>query len=335
MNTATNALISLLPVLAFLSALIFLDSFKLVPLRTVLRGVAAGALAAAGCFLLNVWLQDTLTIGIDPFRRYIAPLTEETLKAIYILILIRTVRVGFVVDAAIVGFSIGAGFSLVENIYYLRELGDSSVFVWGVRGFGTALIHGSTTAVFAIMGKGFSDRHQSWGLLAFVPGFVIAFGIHSLYNHFILEPMLSTVLLLALLPFIVIIVFERSEKATRNWLGIGFDTDVELLEDIHSGRIQDTPVGHYLESLKEHFPGELVADMLCLLQVHLELSVRAKGILMAREAGLPAEAGERVRANLEEMKYLEKSIGRTGKLALTPILNISSRDLWQLYMLGK
>ena len=335
MNTTVNTLITLLPVLAFLTALIFLDSFKLVPLRQVLRGLVAGAVAAMACFLLNVWLQETLSLDIDSFRRYIAPLTEEILKALYILVLIRAMRVGFIVDAAILGFSIGAGFSLVENIYYLRELGDTNVFVWGVRGFGTAVIHGSTTAVFAIMGKGFSDRHQSWGLFAFVPGFLLAYIIHSLYNHFILDPVLSTVILLAVLPIVVLVVFERSEKATRNWLGIGFDTDVELLEDVHSGRIGDTPVGHYLESLKEHFPGELVADMLCLLQIHLELSVRAKGILMAREAGLPAEAGERVRANLEEMKYLEKSIGRTGKLALTPILNISSRDLWQLYMLGK
>lgn len=335
MSTAVNTLISLLPVLAFLAALIFLDSFKLVPLRQVLRGLAVGAGVALACYFLNIWIQDSLPLGDDTFRRYVAPLTEEALKALYIFILIRSMRVGFVVDAAILGFSIGAGFALVENIYYLRELGDSSVFVWGVRGFGTALIHGSTTAVFGIMGKGFSDRHQSWGPAAFIPGFAVAYTIHSLYNHFILEPVLSTVILLAVLPFIVMIVFDRSEKATRNWLGIGFDTDVELLDDIHSGRIADTPVGHYLESLKAHFPGELVADMLCLLQIHLELSVRAKGILMAREAGLPAEAGERVRANLEEMKYLEKSVGRTGKLAMTPILNISSRDLWQLYMLGK
>jgi hypothetical protein len=35
------------------------------------------------------------------------------------------------------------------------------------------------------------------------------------------------------------------------------------------------------------------------------------------------------------MRYLEKSIGKTGLLAMEPILHWSSRDLWQLYMLGK
>jgi hypothetical protein len=36
---------------------------------------------------------------------------------------------------------------------------------------------------------------------------------------------------------------------------------------------------------------------------------------------------------LEELKYLEKSIGRTGQMAVKPFLRMSSRDLWQLYML--
>jgi hypothetical protein len=35
------------------------------------------------------------------------------------------------------------------------------------------------------------------------------------------------------------------------------------------------------------------------------------------------------------MRYLEKSIGRTGILALQPMLHMSQKDLWQLYMLGK
>ena len=73
--------------------------------------------------------------------------------------------------------------------------------------------------------------------------------------------------------------------------------------------------------------------MMCLLRVHLELSIRAKGILMAREAGLPIEVAEDARANLRELRYLERSIGPTGRLALQPMLQTSSRHLWQIYML--
>ena len=92
-------------------------------------------------------------------------------------------------------------------------------------------------------------------------------------------------------------------------------------------------MGRYLLSLRSRFEGPVVADMMCLLRVHLELSIRAKGILMAREAGLPIEVGEDVRANLKELRYLERSIGPTGRLALQPMLQTSSRHLWQIYML--
>jgi hypothetical protein len=90
----------------------------------------------------------------------------------------------------------------------------------------------------------------------------------------------------------------------------------------------------YLHSLKEKFRGEVVADLLCYLRLHVELSIRAKGLLMMRESGFENKTGEETRAKLEEMKYLEGSIGATGKLAVKPFLQMSRKDLWQFYMLS-
>ena len=110
--------------------------------------------------------------------------------------------------------------------------------IWVVRGFGPAIMHGSTTAIFAILSKGLADRRQSTSYPAFVPGFLLAVAFHSLFNHFVLPPLLATALLIAILPAVVIVVFAHSEKATRKWLGIGFDTDIALLEQIETGEIQ-------------------------------------------------------------------------------------------------
>ena len=55
---------------------------------------------------------------------------------------------------------------------------------------------------------------------------------------------------------------------------------------------------------------------------------------MMREQGFVSQAGEETRAKLEEMKYLESSIGATGKLAIKPFLRMSQKDLWQFYMLA-
>lgn len=328
-----NVAVALLPVLLFLALLVFLDSFKLVSLRSVLVALAAGGAAAAVGAEANAWLLDATGLALPSFSRYVAPLAEETLKALWIVLLLRRGRIGFLVDAAILGFAVGAGFALVENVEYLHELSEPRVLLWLARGFGTAVLHGATTAIFAILAKMLADRHPERRLLPLVPGLVTAVAAHSLYNHFLVSPLLAAAVILVGLPLLVVAVFARSERATRDWLGVGLDSDLDLVESIASGQALDTRLGEYLRALKQRFPGEVVADMLCLVRIQAELAIRAKGLLLAREAGLEAPVGDDVRANLGELRYLERSIGRTGLLALKPVVRRSARDLWQLYFL--
>ncbi len=55
-------------------------------------------------------------------------------------------------------------------------------------------------------------------------------------------------------------------------------------------------------------------DLPCHLRLHVEFALRAK---------------------FEELAYLEDSIGKTGRLAMKPFLQVSRKDLWQLYVLGR
>ena len=196
-------------------------------------------------------------------------------------------------------------------------------------------MHGSTAAILGMISKYLSDRYPASGLFIFVPGLGAAIIVHAVYNNFLISPLLSTVILLISLPLLVIVVFEKSEKATRRWLGIGLDTDMELLDLIISGNISQTRIGMYLESLKSRFRGEVVADMLCLLRLQLELSLQVRGILLLREVGLPVSPEPQLVEKFAELKYLEKSIGKTGKLAILPFFRSSSKDLWQRFMLDK
>jgi hypothetical protein len=61
----------------------------------------------------------------------------------------------------------------------------------------------------------------------------------------------------------------------------------------------------------------------------------AKGILLMRQAGIDTEPNPDIIARFEELKYLEKSLGKTGLLAIKPFFKTSNRDLWQLYLLGQ
>ncbi len=329
-----SLLVGLLPVVLFLVGLVLMDSFKLVTRKSILIAIGIGAVAASLSYLANRTLLHGLHMSPTALRRYAAPLVEESIKAVYVFYLIRAARVGFLVDAAIQGFAVGTGFALAENVYYARELHDLGLGLWIVRGLGTAIMHGSTTAAAAVVTKSLSDRRGSATLPLLLPGLGLAVLSHSLFNHFTLQPFLATLAMLLFLPLVLGIVFERSERATRDWLGSGLDSDVELLELIVSGEITDTPIGRYLSSLGR-FPGPVVADMLCLLRIHTELSLRAKGTLIARSAGVEVPVDEQVRDNFREMRFLERSIGKTGMITILPFMRTSSRDLWQLYALGR
>jgi len=334
-DLALHALLGLLPVCCFLGALVYLDSYKLVPMHWILRAIALGCVAGILSYPLNAGARELLDIEFVTLTRYVAPFVEEALKALIILLLVRNNRVGFLVDAAIFGFAVGAGFAIFENLFYLQAAPDMLLGTWIVRGFGTAIMHGGATAIFAIMFHTLAGQHPTKGRMLPLPGYLVASVIHSIFNHFFFAPIVNTLIILALLPILLTIVFQQSEKSVADWLGMGFDADTELLELINSGEFSVSKVGMYLHSLKQKFEGPVVVDLLCYLRLHTELSIRAKGLLMMREQGFADKAGEETKAKLEELKFLESSIGATGLLAIKPFMRMSQKDLWQFYMLSR
>jgi RsiW-degrading membrane proteinase PrsW (M82 family) len=324
--------VSVLPVLLFLTALIFLDGYKLVPLRSIFAAVGVGMIAALMALLCHNILLREYEFDARFFSKYIAPVIEEFFKAASVIYLIRSGRVGFVVDAAIFGFAMGAGFSVVENVHYVYFSFQTSLITWIIRGFGTALMHGGTTAIACVFMKSLFDRRDGAWWTTF-PGLAAAISLHSFFNHFFISPEITTLLVLAVLPATLILVFRQSDIFMQRWLGTGFDHDMELLQMIDSGEIASTRLGQYLLSLKKKFKGEVVADMLCVLRIYLELSLSAKGILLMRKSGFEPHIKPEIVEQFNELKYLEKKIGPTGRLAMGPVLQSKSQDLWQLHFL--
>lgn len=332
-DVLTRAPVGLLPVLIFLLVLLYMDSYKLVKLRTVLWVIFAGSLLPIAGYWLNGYAIGQLGWDVPTYSRYAAPVIEEGLKASVMVFLFRTHRIGFLVDSAILGFAVGAGFGVVENFYYLYMASDAHIAVWVVRGFGTAIMHGGVMALFGVMAQTLTERSMKINPLLYVPGFIVAITIHSAFNHFPGTPILTTIGTLVVLPPILLFVFQKSARSMHEWLEVDFDEDALLLEQINSGEFTESKIGRFLQDLKQKFPGTVVVDMLCYLRLYTELALRAKGVLMMRENGLDTPVGERTKAKFEEMRYLEKSIGKTGLLAMSPFLQMTRKDLWQLYVL--
>ncbi|NNF16288.1 MAG: PrsW family intramembrane metalloprotease [Gammaproteobacteria bacterium] len=319
--------------LMFLVVLLYMDSYKLVGFKTVSLVIVAGGLMAVVSYFANGYLLSTSDIEFRMYSRYLAPLVEEGLKALIIVYLFRSHRIGFLVDSAIMGFAVGAGFAVVENFYYLYTASGAQLGVWIVRGFGTAVMHGGVVAIFAVISQTLTERSMKINPLLYLPGFAVAVVLHSIYNHFVLPPMLMTLVTLVVLPPLLYVVFRQSADHMHEWLELDFDEDAWLIEQINSGDFTSGKIGRFLTDLREKFEGPVVVDLLCYLRLYTELALRAKGVLMMRENGMDVPVGERTREKFVEMEYLEKSIGKTGVLAMRPFLHMTRKDLWQLYVL--
>lgn len=330
-----RACVGLLPVLCFLAALLLLDSYKLVRLRMVIAVIVSGGMAAGLSYALSVLIMHATGIGFTGYSHYAAPLIEESLKASVIIVLIRTQRIGFLVDATVLGFAVGAGFATVENLYYLARVNNPDMGTWVVRGFGTAIMHGGVQAVFAALALNNTERRGKPDTIAILPPLVLAVLAHAAFNQFDLSPIHQTIVVLASIPPFLIWEFVRSERKLRRWLGSGFDADQELLKLLDADTFSQSRVANYLGKLRRRLPGVVVADLLCYLHLYVELSLRAKGVLMLRENDIDVIPDEDTRAKLQEMRYLEHSVGRAGLRTLRPLLHIGRRHLWQLRILDE
>jgi len=328
-----KALVGLLPVLAFLAVLQHVDAHRLVSRASVLMTVAAGGALAVVSYFGNDLALEVLDIEFRSYSRYVAPVLEECLKAGVLVYLFSRNRIGFMVDAAIIGFAIGAGFSVVENIHYLRALPDATIGVWIVRGFGTAIMHGGATAVFGVVAQSLTERHAEfrWGL--YLPGLAMAIVLHAIFNQFPGSPIQATLATLIVFPLTLLFVFAKSEHEIHDWLVVDYETHEHLLRAIRAGEFTHSEAGRFMSDLALRFDAAHVANMFAYVRLHTQLVLRAEQLLLAREGGTDLRLRQDDRDDFRKLHSLERKIGRTGMMAMWPHLHFSRQELWELYEL--
>jgi protease PrsW len=333
---AIKMLVCLIPVFLFLVMLLYLDSLKLVSKILLMICLAWGLASSGISFFLNTWLINHLDVSFNTYSGFISPFVEELMKCGMLWLLIKKSKIGFMIDGAIYGFSIGAAFSFAENLFYLSQFAgnEGNMMVWITRGFGTAIMHGGTTAIFGILCMSAINRQSGLGM-ATVSGVLAAVMIHGVFNQFLVSPLVSTLIIIILVPLSIIFIFNSNEKSIRQWLELEFDSEVKMLRMIRKGQFSRTKTGSFLVSLKAHFQGEVVLDMYCFISLYLELSIKAKSLLMLKENDMVIYPDPDLPVKLRELKSLQKSIGRGGFLAIAPVLRMNRKDLWKLYLLEK
>lgn len=324
-------LISLLPVIIFLLVLNSLDTFKLLRPAIIFSAILWGSICALLAYPINTYFfsvfDEYIVTGLT------APFVEEFLKFTFVALLFYKNKLGFLADALIIGFASGTGFSIIENIFYLNQIDSQNLMLWAIRGLGTAIMHGTATAISAVISQNLISKREIVKSDYLVLGLAIGFLIHAIFNNFFLPPLFQTVLQISLLPLIVIQIFTKSEKSLRNWMEEQSSSEFELLRMIKKGDFKSTRAGKYILSIKSRFTPEVILDMLAYIQLNIELSIKAKGILLMKEAGFEPEKEEEIKSLLNELDFLSKSIGKTGMRTLSPIIRLSGKDIWKLNLL--
>jgi protease PrsW len=328
-----EAPIGLLPVLAFLATLLYFDSYRLVSFREMLQTLAAGVLLGGVAYYLNGYLLDLTGIGFDRYSHVVSPLVEESLKAAILILVFASNRIGFLIDAIVIGFAVGTGFSIFENIYYLYVFQDADVGVWIIRGFGTAIMHGGATAIFSALSQSFVERRGALNPIYFLPALLAAVVIHAAYNMLEATPMLAALAVLVGLPPLFFLIFTKSEHAVHQWLVDDYKSHEQLLSEINSGRFAHSEAGQFVIALSNKFDKAAVADMFEYLKLHTQLVLRIEALSLAREKGEVVVPRVEDRADLLRLDALERQIGQAALMTLWPHLHFSRRELWELHEL--
>ena len=336
MMSLVSILAALLPIAIYIYAVYKLDNFSLLSVKRLLTLVLCGMFTAVVCFGLFTLTGRLIS---EETSDIINPVLEEVVKAIPLLILARQKKIVFFIDSVICGAAVGGGFSILENIFYL-VLGDSlGIGTMLFRGLEVALIHMGCSAsiatafMFAVRLMERSKAKQvvnNSDVLMAVLLLIISPLLHVLHNVFHFNPLTQFIIVLGLMAGLLIWIYQYDEEMIHSWLDRGMDTQVHLLQSIQEGHLEKTNTGQFLMSVKKSFPPEVFFDVICFVQLHIELSVAAKSRFMIREAELelPLEdiQKETYLSQFKEFKILEKRLGKSAMMTIAPVVKINPAD---------
>lgn len=323
-----EVVILLIPVIIFLLLLMWIDGYKLIKRNYLVLFIGIGIVCTLFAFLFSELLQLFIEIYRNEYS-YVSPIVEEIIKFIPFFIFYKLKKVAFIIDAIIYGFAIGCGFAISENIFYYFNYYDSNFMFLIIRGFGTSIMHSFAISIAAglfVLLKEKNTYIETNIILSLISAIII----HLLFNLFIINPVVSTSVIIVISMAAYILIFYHNSITISKWINEEFDSEIELLNQINSGKVSNTKIGEYINSIKNNFSPLVVFDMLCLIKLNLELSIKAKANLMIKAEGLDVPEDNAVKDMINEYYLLKKSIGKTGFMALKPILPIKSHKVWNI-----
>lgn len=322
-------ILSFLPLGLFVALLLWMDSFSLTNGKRLAWSALYGAITCMVVLSIATWIFHES----KNYELFVAPVLEEILKGSIILYLVLKGKSVLIGDATIYGAAVGAGFGVVENVFFLTFIVNGVNPAEAImQGFEAAVMHIGCTSTLAMMLamtiQGRFGNTQRRKTIAFAVAFFLAIIIHFLHSIAPIPPIIMTALLVVYFVFSKWSLFKKNERAIHDWIDKCINNDVALLGAIRKGELSTTNAGQYLLTIKSSVSPEVFFDMCCFISEYLELSIAAKSNLILKEAGLPVVKKDDSAARIAELRALKKRIGKMGMVAIEPIVQLKEIDRW-------
>lgn len=192
-------ILSFVPMLLYAALLWWLDRYEKEPLGLLAVAFLWGAVPSIVLALVMQIVLDIPIMAISGSNQLtyellgasvVAPLTEEGIKAIALLLLLLFLRreIDSPLDGLIYGGVVGFGFAAVENVFYLfgaySQGGMGSAFGLAFLRAGIFGLNHAMYTAFTGLGVALSLELRSLPLkaLSILVGFALALGTHALHN---------------------------------------------------------------------------------------------------------------------------------------------------------
>lgn len=187
-----------LPLVYFTIIWYFNEMFEKKPMRFFAAAFFWGMVAALFALIVNsyglAWLRsagvvDAMLLGFIATAA-LAPISEELLKGLGLLGLFGHHEYNDTFNGLLLGFSVGLGFSFIENWFYFTAKVnplDMGIVPWGFlvlyRTFFNSVAHGCFTAALGgALGWAKTQRLGRFAPLVFIPGVQLAIALHVIFN---------------------------------------------------------------------------------------------------------------------------------------------------------
>jgi RsiW-degrading membrane proteinase PrsW (M82 family) len=291
-----------------------LDKYKTGEFLIVLLSTGAGLAAYAAAAFINPLPRRLGWIDYNQMVRFLAPVVEESLKAIILFFLVRRPKFKYFVDGAVYGFAVGIGFAIVENLEYIFGHPSAAMAVATNRVISTNLMHAAACATVGIV-MGWARFKKPFPRITFsLLGILLAMALHMGFNNLVTRVTSGWLLIYAVVvgagaAGLIALMIRRGLKEEQAWIQetLGVTDRVEQQEVAavqNLGSIDDV-----IKRLSATFGAESAARIKKLLITQAHLGMQRKTLEKMYDEGLRRGIQTEIDRLHAEMDQLRHEIG--------------------------